>query len=67
MSKIQNVLKRSRLVKEARKGKDFGKKNVSGKTGFKSVEDKAAKEYGSKKAGEKVAGAVFWKMHGGKK
>ncbi|MDE2102905.1 MAG: hypothetical protein KGL39_37015 [Patescibacteria group bacterium] len=30
--------------------------------GFEKIEESAAKEYGSKKAGEKVAGAVFNKM-----
>lgn len=53
--------KRSKIVKEARGGHDFGKKDVKGKTGFKAVEEKADKEYGSKKAGEKVAGSIFWK------
>ena len=45
-------------VKEAKKGHDFGKKGKN----FKKVEEKAEKEYGSKKAGEKVAGSVFWKQ-----
>lgn len=32
------------------------------KTGnFAKIAKKAAKEYGSKKAGEKVAGAIYWK------
>jgi len=53
--------KRSKIVKEAEHGHDFGKKDVKGKTGFKAVEEKADKEYGSKKAGEKVAGSIFWK------
>lgn len=53
--------KKSKIVKEARKGHDFGKKNVKGKTGFKSVEDEAAEEYHSKKAGKRVAGSIFWK------
>jgi len=52
--------KRSNIVKEAEHGHDFGKKN-EGKSGFKKVEEKADKEYGSKKAGEKVAGSIFWK------
>lgn len=50
-----------KFVKDALAGKDVGKKNVPGKTGFKAVQDKAAKEYGSEAAGKKVAGAVFWK------
>ncbi len=49
--------KRSKIVKEAKKGKDFGKKGKN----FKKVEAKAEKEYGSKEAGERVAGSVFWK------
>lgn len=53
--------KRSNIVKEAKDGHDFGKKNAKGKSGFKAVEEKAEKEYGSKKAGEKVAGSIFWK------
>lgn len=61
-----NHTKRSKLVKEAKKGHDFGKKNVKGKTGFKAVEAKGAKEYGSKEAGERVAAAAFWKQHGKK-
>lgn len=58
MSSVQ----KSAAVKQAKAGKDFGKKNVAGKTGFKAVEDKAAAKYGSTAAGKKVAGAVFWKQ-----
>lgn len=47
------------LLSKAHKGKDVFKKNKKG-VGFKAVENKAAKEYGSKKAGEKVAAAAFW-------
>lgn len=54
------AVSRSSIVKQAKKGKDFGKKNVPGKTGFKAVQDKAAAEYGSEEAGKRVAGAVFW-------
>lgn len=43
-------------------GKDLGKKNVPGKSGFKAVANKAAAEYGSKSAGKRVAGAVLAKM-----
>ena len=46
----------------ARKGKDVGKKNVPGKTGFAAVAAKAGNEYGSAAAGKKVAGAIFQKM-----
>lgn len=41
--------------------RDMGKHN-NAVTGFKAVADKAAKEYGSKEAGERVAGAQFQKM-----
>jgi len=41
--------------------RDMGKHN-NAVTGFKAVADKAAKEYGSKAAGERVAGAQFQKM-----
>jgi len=44
-------------VKMARKGKDMGKKGKN----FKKIAMKAAKKYGSKAAGNKVAGAIFWK------
>lgn len=56
--KGKKVLSKSKAAKEARKGEDMGK---PGK-GFEKVEEKAEKEYGSKKAGEKVAGAMFQKM-----
>ena len=42
--------------------KDEGKHNNGTTTGFKAVEKIAEKEYGSKEAGEKVAGAVRNKM-----
>jgi len=41
--------------------RDMGKHN-NATTGFKAVADKAAKQYGSKAAGERVAGAQFQKM-----
>lgn len=41
--------------------RDEGKHN-NATTGFKALADKAAKEYGSKAAGERVAGAVHAKM-----
>lgn len=50
--------KKSYSAKQARKGKDIGK---SGKN-FKKIEKKAAKKYGSKEAGAKVAGAVLKKL-----
>jgi hypothetical protein len=48
---------RSAIAKKAIKGKDMGK---PGK-GFEKIAEKAAKKYGSKEAGKKVAGAMFWK------
>lgn len=30
--------------------------------GFAAIERKAAKRYGSKAAGERVAGAIYWRM-----
>lgn len=56
------VMSKSAAAKKAIAGKDMGKKNVPGKTGFKAVTAKATKEYGSSAAGKKVAGAVFQKM-----
>lgn len=47
---------RRKIVKKAHKGEDIGKKGKN----FKKIEDKAAKEYGSKKAGERVAGAILF-------
>lgn len=54
-------------AKKAAAGKDIGKKNVPGKSGFKAVAAKAAAEYGSKAAGERVAGAALAKMRGKRK
>ena len=52
--------KRSSVVKKAKAGKDIGKKGKK----FKDVEEKAAKRYGSKEAGKRVAAAAMWKnMH----
>lgn len=52
---------KSKAVKQAKAGKDFGKKNVPGKTGFGAVEANAKKEGMSDASAQKVAGAVFWK------
>ena len=49
--------KKSATVKKAKAGGDIGK---PGK-GFAKVAAKAAKEYGSKEKGEKVAAAAMWK------
>ena len=45
------------VVKKAKKGKDIGKKGKN----FDKVAAKAAEEYGSKEAGERVAAAAMWK------
>lgn len=54
---------KSNIVKQAHQGKDFGSPGKN----FKKIANKAAKKYGSKEAGNRVAGAIFWnKMrHGG--
>lgn len=62
VKQVLSKAKRSKIVKEAESGKDFGKKNTGSNTGFQSIVKKAAKEYGSKKEGEKVADAAFWKQ-----
>lgn len=49
---------KSYSAKMARKGEDIGKPGKN----FAKIEKKAAKEYGSKAAGERVAGAVLAKM-----
>ena len=46
---------RSRIAKRARAGKNVGAGN------FNKVAAKAAKEYGSAKAGRRVAAASMWK------
>jgi hypothetical protein len=48
-------MKKSYSAKAASKGKDIGKKGKN----FSKIEKKASKEYGSKEAGERVAGAVL--------
>lgn len=58
--KVKDLLdkkQRSNIVKKARAGKDIGKKGKN----FDKVANKAAKEYGSKKTGERVAAAAMWK------
>jgi hypothetical protein len=47
---------RSETVKKAKKGEKIGK------GGFKDVEAKAAKRYGSAESGKRVAAAAMWKM-----
>jgi hypothetical protein len=64
----QGRIKFAKLMKvdldEARfkKGTDIGKKNVSGKSGFAAVAKAGAKEYGSKEAGQRVAGSILNKV-----
>ena len=49
MSKtMKEVMSKSTYAKNARKGKDMGKKGKN----FSKIANKAAKEYGSKEAGE---------------
>ena len=50
--------KRSMVVKKAKKGVKIGKGN------FKKIANKAAKKYGSKEAGNRVAAAVMWRKLG---
>ena len=54
------MAKRSYSAKAAAAGKDIGKPGKN----FAKVAAKAGKEYGSKAAGERVAGAVLAKMRG---
>ena len=49
--------KKSEVVKKAKAGEDIGKKGK----GFEKIATKAAKKYGSKEAGQKVAAAAMWK------
>lgn len=55
---IKKVLTTAQAAKKAKKGKDMGKKGKN----FSKIAKKAGKEYGSKEAGDKVAGFVFQKM-----
>ena len=47
--------KKSYSAKSARAGKDVGKRGKN----FSKIESKAAKKYGSKEAGKRVAGALL--------
>lgn len=59
MSKtVKDVMSKSTAAKKARKGDDMGK---PGK-GFARIAKSAGKEYGSEKAGDRVAGGVFQAM-----
>ena len=53
---------KSYSAKLARKGKDIGKKGKN----FSKIASKAAKEYGSVKAGKRVAGAILARLRGKK-
>ena len=59
--KLKEVLEAPKSVNQQLNERDEGKHN-NAVTGFKAVAAKAAKEYGSKAAGERVAGAVRNKM-----
>jgi len=52
--------KKSYSAKEARKGKDIGKKGKM----FDKIAKSAGNKYGSKEAGKKVAGAILKKLRG---
>ncbi len=54
---MPSAKERSELAKKARAGEDIGKKGK----GFEKVAAKAAKQYGSKEAGERVAAAAMFK------
>ena len=51
-------MKKSYSAKKAAAGKDIGKKGKN----FDKIADKAAKKYGSKEAGKRVAGAILKKL-----
>lgn len=55
---ILDKARKSYSAKQARKGKDIGKPGKN----FSKIAAKAGAEYGSKEAGERVAGAVLAKM-----
>ena len=55
---VKEVMSASKAAKMARKGNDMGKKGKN----FSKIASKAGKEYGSKAAGNRVAGAIFQKM-----
>ena len=57
MARKKHVMTASQAAKKARKGVDMG---APGKN-FDLIAAKAGKKYGSKAAGERVAGAIFQK------
>lgn len=56
-------MKKSYSAKQARKGKDIGKPGKN----FSKISAKAAKKYGSKAAGNRIAGAILKKLRNKKK
>ena len=56
--KIKGTIPKTKRGKAA--VKRLGRTRKTG--GFAKIAKKAAKKYGSKKTGKKVAGAVYWKM-----
>lgn len=57
-TKVKDLMSKSKAAKEARKGKDMGKKGKN----FAKISDGAAAEYSNRKAGDRVAGAIFQKL-----
>lgn len=55
---IMNEATKSYSTKKAHEGKDIGKPGKN----FKKISDKAADKYGSKQAGDKVAGSILAKL-----
>jgi hypothetical protein len=53
---MMNKKERSAIVKKAVAGKDIGKKGKN----FEKIAEKAATKYGSKEAGNRVAGAIMF-------
>jgi hypothetical protein len=61
--KMLNKKERSSIAKQAVAGKDIGKKGKM----FDKVAAKAAEQYGSKEAGERVAAAAMFKARAQRK
>lgn len=61
--KMLNKKERSSLAKRAAAGADIGKKGKM----FEKVADKAAEQYGSEEAGERVAAAAMFKARAQRK
>jgi len=54
----KKVMSKSAAAKKAKSGADMGKPGKN----FKKIENKATREYGSRSAGQRVAGSIFQKM-----